>query len=274
MNWFSVSHVNSVNRVHLSGSVCSSHRSQLTLQFLDLVQSLVNVRFGPDQLRERDLRQSVLDNLMQAHDHRTNAAVARVDADIQHPGVRLTEMVNRVFIQNADHFIQSNISGRTRQRISPFGSALRRHQSCLVQNPHQLAGIRDRQPFAPSKLSQGQRLAVQLGASELNQTPQTIFFVGRYFHSGLDFLRIRPDYSILYFFVKYRRGCDETAQCWQDCCGPCGRRHDAEDNGKSDGSDRVDSTYTSKSWKAYPATSAAPIATSRAIQSTSTLSAF
>ena len=115
---------------------------------------------------------------MKSDDHRTNAAIAGMNTNVQHPGVRLAKMVDRIFIQNSNYFVQTNIARRTRERISALGTALRRYQSSLIQNPHQLAGVRNRQSFPVGNLSQGQGLAVHLSASELNQTAQTVFFVG------------------------------------------------------------------------------------------------
>lgn len=138
----------------LPGSICRSHGSELILQFLNLMKCCIYLRFAPNQLRQRYFRQSVLHNLVEPYDHRPNAAITRVNTNIQYPGVRLTKLVDRVLIQNADYFIQSNVCRRPRQRVSTFGSPLRRNQPRLVENPHQLAGVGDRQSLALSELRQ------------------------------------------------------------------------------------------------------------------------
>ena len=42
---------------------------------------------------------------MQTHDHRTNAAVARVNARIKHARVGLAETIDSVFVENSDDFV-------------------------------------------------------------------------------------------------------------------------------------------------------------------------
>ena len=46
---------------------------------------------------------------MQADDYRSNATVTGVNTNIQNAGVRLAELVDRVFIEDANYFIQANI---------------------------------------------------------------------------------------------------------------------------------------------------------------------
>ena len=52
--------------------------------------------------------QRTLYNFMQTDYYRTNAAITRMNANIQHARVCLAEVIHRVFIENANHFIQPN----------------------------------------------------------------------------------------------------------------------------------------------------------------------
>jgi len=96
---------------------------------------------------------------MESHDHRSNAAVARVDACIKHSRVRLTKPVDSILVENPDDFIQVDLGSGTGQRVTPVCATLRLHQPGFDQNPHELARIRNRKPFAVGDLIQRQRLA-------------------------------------------------------------------------------------------------------------------
>src|SRR5829696_4163029 len=56
---------------------------------LDLMQSRVDICFRSQQLRKGDISQCVIDDLVQLHDDGPNAAVAGVDAGIEHACVAL-----------------------------------------------------------------------------------------------------------------------------------------------------------------------------------------
>src|SRR6266699_5987250 len=124
----------------------------------------------------------MLHDLMQSHDYRSNAAVARVNARVKDACVCLTKLIYRVLVQNTNDFVKPNLSGGPSQRVPTARTALRLHQSSLIQNPQQLAGVGHRQTFALRNLCEGQQLALSLRARKLNETPQTIFFVSRNLH--------------------------------------------------------------------------------------------
>src|SRR5260370_38945734 len=102
-------HVNPVNPVHYPFSACGAHWPEMALQFHDLMKTSVNFLFGADQLSERDLRQRILYYLMQSDYYRPDTTVARVNTNIQHACVRFAEVGHRVFVENADHFVQPNL---------------------------------------------------------------------------------------------------------------------------------------------------------------------
>ena len=85
---------------------------------------------------------------MQANDHGTNAAVAGVYAHLENAGVGLTKLVDRIFVENMNHFAEPDFARRPRQCVTAVGPALRLNQTGLYQDPHQLAGVGDRKPFA------------------------------------------------------------------------------------------------------------------------------
>src|SRR5688572_29282234 len=140
---------------------------------------------------------------MEPDDDRPDAAVARVNAGVQHARVRLAEAIHRVLVQHANHFVQTNLRSRSRQGIAAVCTALRLDKASLNQNPHQLAGISGRQTLAFGDLIQRQRAAGYLFASQLHKAAQTIFFVSGNLHFS-DLLGFRPDYSIPYFLIKFR----------------------------------------------------------------------
>src|SRR6266700_2719931 len=77
---------------------------------------------------------------------------------------------------------QSDVRSLARQSVSALRPALRLHQAGFVQNPHQLACIGNRQALKISELSQSERFFALLGASELHQASQAVFFLGGNFH--------------------------------------------------------------------------------------------
>src|SRR5206468_10658948 len=119
---------------------------------------------------------------MQPNDYWTNATVARVNAGIKYSRMSFTELIDRFLVQNSNHFIQPNVRRRTREGISAVRTTLRLRQPCLHENPHQLPGICDRQSFAIRNLIKSQRLAIDLGSRQLDETSQAIFFVRRNLH--------------------------------------------------------------------------------------------
>jgi len=114
---------------------------------------------------------------MQPDDHGSNAAIARMNADVKHSRMRFAEPIHRIFVQNANHFVQTNVDRRPSECVTAFGSALRLHQAGLIQNPHQLPGVRDRQAFTLRNLIERQRLFVHFRARKLNETAQTVLFM-------------------------------------------------------------------------------------------------
>jgi hypothetical protein len=139
-----MNHVNPVNPVHVSSSACRPHWSEMALPFHDLMQASINFFFAAYQLSQSDLRQSGLHYFMKSDDYRPNAAVAGMNTNVQDARVRLAEVGHGIFIKDANHFIQANLRRRTGERITTFGPALGANQAGLAQNPHQLAGVRDR----------------------------------------------------------------------------------------------------------------------------------
>ena len=80
---------------------------------------------------------------MESHNHRSNAAVARVDACIKYSRVRLTKPVHSVLVENPDDFIQVDLGSGTGQRVASVCAPLRLHEPGFDQNPHKLARIRN-----------------------------------------------------------------------------------------------------------------------------------
>ena len=87
------------------------------------MQSRVNLFFRSNQLGQSNFRQGILHNLVQPYDDRTNAAVARVHTHVEHARVRLAKSIDRIFIKNANHFVQTNIGCRSRQSVATVGAA-------------------------------------------------------------------------------------------------------------------------------------------------------
>src|SRR5437763_4021344 len=101
-------------------SVC---RTQARLQSLNLVQRRINALFSADKLRECDFRESVLHDLMQAENHWTDAAIARVNTNVQHARVALAVRRHFICIQDLDDFAQANLRSGTRELITAASSA-------------------------------------------------------------------------------------------------------------------------------------------------------
>src|SRR5262245_51585449 len=59
------------------------------LDALNLVQSRVDICFSAQQLRQRDFGERVVDDLVQLDDHRSNTAVAGMNARVKHARVTL-----------------------------------------------------------------------------------------------------------------------------------------------------------------------------------------
>jgi hypothetical protein len=107
-----------------------------------------------------------------------------MNAYIQDAGMRLTKSIDRILVENANHFVQPYLGCRPRQRISAIGAASRSHQAGLNQNPHQFAGVRHRKAFKVGNLMQRQRLTASLGSRQLDQASQTVLFMCRNLHFG------------------------------------------------------------------------------------------
>jgi hypothetical protein len=170
-----MNHVNPANPVH--ASACGAHWPEMALPFHDLMQASINFFFASHQLSQSDLRQSGLHYFMKSDDYRPNAAVAGMNTNIQNARVRLAKMGHGIFIKDANHFTQADLRRRAGERITTFGPALGTNQAGLAQNPHQLAGVRDRQTLSLGDLRQSQRAPVALRARQLHQAPQPVLFL-------------------------------------------------------------------------------------------------
>ena len=144
---------------------------------MDLMHARIDLFFRPDQFSQRNFRQGALHNFMKTDDHRSNPAVARVHAGLEHAGMRLAEAIDGVFVENPYYFIQVNVRSRTRQRVTPVRPALGLHEAGFYQNPHQLAGVRNRKPLTLRDLMERQRFVCRLDPGQLDQASQAIFFV-------------------------------------------------------------------------------------------------
>src|SRR5207249_10571942 len=114
---------------------------------------------------------------MQSHAYRPNAAVARVNARVTHAWVGLTKLIRRVLVQNANDFIEPNLRGGPGQRVAAARAALRLHLSSFIHNPHQFAGVGDRQTFALSNLSECQLLPFGFSARQLYMPALSIYIM-------------------------------------------------------------------------------------------------
>src|SRR5882672_175696 len=85
-------------------------------------------------------------------------------------------------IQHAYDLIKMNNRRRPGQSIAPLDATLRLHEAGLIENPHKLPGVRDRDAFPSGYLRKRQRLTLRIRTSELKQTAQPIFFLCRYLH--------------------------------------------------------------------------------------------
>ena len=72
---------------------------------LDGVKHRVDRAFGADELSQSDLRQGILDDLVEADDDRANTAIAIMDARIEHAGIALTMLVEHVLVEHLNYLI-------------------------------------------------------------------------------------------------------------------------------------------------------------------------
>src|SRR6185295_17532551 len=112
-----------------------------------------------------------------------DATVAGVHAGIQNARVALAMSLVALVIEYAYYFVEMNHRRGTRQPITTLDAALRLNQAGLIQDPHELARIRDRDAFQLRYLRQRQRLALGICARKLQQTTQPVFFLCGYLHS-------------------------------------------------------------------------------------------
>ena len=90
---------------------------------LYLVKHRVDRAFRSDELRQRDLRKSVFDDLVQADYNGPDAAIAIVDTRIEHTGVAFAVLRQHILIKHVDDLAKPNISRRSRQKIAALGAA-------------------------------------------------------------------------------------------------------------------------------------------------------
>src|ERR1043166_4481962 len=92
---------------------------------LDRVKHLIHRLLIPHKLREGDLRQRILHDLVEADDHRPDTAIAGVNARVEHAGVAAAMLLYDVLIKHANDLAEVNIARGPRQDVSALGSARR-----------------------------------------------------------------------------------------------------------------------------------------------------
>src|SRR5919202_5528839 len=90
-------------------SSASLYRLLPLLQSLNLMKRRVDVRFRSHELRERDLRERFLHDLMETHNNGADSAIARMHANIQNTRVALTMPDDLIIIQHFNDLIESNL---------------------------------------------------------------------------------------------------------------------------------------------------------------------
>lgn len=149
-----------VIRVIRGKTILNSLRLDRPVNSLYLVKHSVYRTFRPDQLRQRDLRECVFHDLMQADDHRPNAAIALVNTRFQNACVTVTMLGQHILIQHPDYFTEAYIFRRPGEKIAAFGSTSRANETGFIEQPHQLARVRGRDTFALGDLRQRQAVTI------------------------------------------------------------------------------------------------------------------
>ena len=119
---------------------------------------------------------------MQLKNHWSDSAIARVHAGCKNACVTTAMCLDALFVQHTNHFIQVDGRRRSREAIPTFRSPLRLHQPCLIEYPHQLAGVGDRDSLKSGNLRKRQRLLLSFRTCQLQKSAQSKFFLGRYLH--------------------------------------------------------------------------------------------
>ena len=134
---------------------------------LNLVQHGVDVCFGAQQLRKRDVGERVVDDLVQLNDHWSNAAISGVHARIEDARVTLAMRLRGFAFEHSDHLIQMDFRRWFRERITAFDSTRRLHKTGFTQNPQQLTRVCRRDSLELGNLRERQRLADRTYTGEL-----------------------------------------------------------------------------------------------------------
>src|SRR5947209_1864558 len=98
-------------------------RLDVARQRVNFIKPILNPRLCAEQLRQRDVRQSLLDDVVQADDDGTNAAVARVYASVEHARVALAVAGNRAFVEHLDDLAQMYRRRRAREPVAALRAA-------------------------------------------------------------------------------------------------------------------------------------------------------
>ena len=120
---------------------------------------------------------------MQPDNDRPDAAVAFVNAAIEHARVAFAVFIEHVGVEDLDDLAEANFACRTCQLVSALCAAGRGDKVGLIEQPHQLARVRRRDALALGDLRQRQAVAYRK-ISELHQTPQAVFLLCRNFHNS------------------------------------------------------------------------------------------
>ena len=134
------------------------------------------------KLCERYLGKSVLDDLVKPDKHRSDAAVAVVNARIEHARVAPAVLVHGIVIEHSNDLAQANVRRGPCKHVTALGPTRRLHKTGLIQQPHQLAGIGGRDALAFGDLRQRQAVPGSQGR-ELHQTAKPIFLLRRDLHN-------------------------------------------------------------------------------------------
>ena len=144
-----------------------------------------------NHLGERDLRQRVLDYLVQTDDDGPDAAAPSVNARVEHTRIALAVRAQNVLVKHLDDLAQAYLARRSGQAIAALCPAYRVDKPGLVQQSHQLARVGRRDALACRDLRQRQALT-RRQSGKLHQAPEPIFLLRRNLHkpfSVKDFLR-------------------------------------------------------------------------------------
>src|ERR1044072_1512865 len=122
---------------------------------------------------------------MHVNDDRTDAAVARVHARVEHARVGLAVPFDLARFEHLDNLAQANLRRGARERVAALRAAGRGDQSGLVQKPEHLARVGLRDALTLGNLPERQRLALAQ-TRELQEAAQTVLFLCRDLHKTLE----------------------------------------------------------------------------------------